>query len=408
MSTKRSDKLPEEAQVITETATLDAFCARAEQAPYVTVDTEFLRESTYWPILCLVQIAMGGDLMEGEDDTGLSAVIDPIANPDMDLGPMYRLFANENVLKVFHAARQDLEIFHHQSGALPHPVFDTQVAAMVCGFGDSVGYENLLQRLTGDKVDKGTRFTDWSIRPLNKRQIDYALADVVYLRPAYEKLREKLADQGREEWIGEEMSGLLDEKIYLVDPMETYHRIKSRNAKPKTLAVLRELAAWRELEARRRDLPRNRVLRDEAILEIAHHTPETVKALERTRGLGKRMAEGQAGQEILKAVKRGLDLPEKQYPKPRARPDLPNGIGPTTDLLKVLLKMKCDEFNVAQKLIASSDDVELIAAFGENADVPAMRSWRREVFGEDALRIRNGEFSLGISNRRVVLTKTLN
>ncbi len=406
MPTKRSDALPSEPQVISETAALDAFCARAEQAPYVTVDTEFLRESTYWPILCLVQVAMGGDLMDGEDDFQLSAIIDPILNPDMDLAPLYRLFANENVLKVFHAARQDLEIFHHQSGVLPHPVFDTQVAAMVCGFGDSVGYENLLTRLTGAKVDKGTRFTDWSIRPLNKRQIDYALADVVYLRPAYEMLRSKLAEQGREEWIGEEMGVLLDENIYLVDPMQTYLRIKSRNAKPRTLAVLRELAAWREMEARRRDLPRNRVLRDEAILEIAHHTPDTVNALERTRGLGKRMAEGPTGAEILKAVRRGTDLPDSECPKPRNKPDLPNGIGPTTDLLKVLLKMKCDEFNVAQKLIASSDDVELIAAFGEKADVAAMRSWRREVFGNDALQIRNGECSLGISGRRVILQKT--
>ncbi|MBT3557421.1 MAG: ribonuclease D [Rhodospirillales bacterium] len=392
--------------MITDTATLETFCARAEQAPYVTVDTEFLRESTYWPILCLVQVAMGGDLMDGEDDADLSAVIDPIENPDMDLSPLYRLFANENVLKVFHAARQDLEIFHHQSGALPHPVFDTQVAAMVCGFGDSVGYENLLTRLTGATVDKGTRFTDWSIRPLNKRQIDYALADVVYLRPAYEKLCKMLADQGREDWIGEEMSGLLDEKIYLVDPMETYLRIKSRNAKPRTLAVLRELAAWRELEARRRDQPRNRILRDEAMLEIAHHTPDSVAKLERTRGLGKRMAEGQAGQDILKAVKRGMDIPGDQCPKPRTKPDLPNGIGPTMDLLKVLLKMKCEEFNVAQKLIASSEDVEMIAAFGEKADVSAMRSWRREVFGEDALRIRSGECALGIEGRRVVLKKT--
>lgn len=405
MPTKCSDELPEKPQIISDTAALDAFCKRAELAPYVTVDTEFLRESTYWPILCLVQVAIGDDLLDGEEDADLSSVIDPILNPDMDLAPLFRLFANENVLKVFHAARQDLEIFHHLSGALPHPVFDSQVAAMVCGFGDSVGFENLLTRLTGAKVDKGTRFTDWSIRPLNKRQIDYALADVVYLRPAYEKLCKKLADQGREEWIGEEMNGLLDERIYLVDPMETYHRIKSRNAKPRTLAVLRELAAWRELEARRRDLPRNRVLRDEAILEIAHHTPDSVGALERTRGLGKRMAEGHAGQEILKAVKRGVALPNSECPKPRAKPDLPNGIAATTDLLKVLLKMKCDEFNVAQKLIASSDDVELIAAFGEKADVAAMRSWRREVFGNDALLIRDGTYSLGISDKHVVLRK---
>ncbi len=403
MPKKHPGRMPKEVKVITTTGDLEEFCTRAARAPYVAVDTEFMRETTYWPILCLVQVAIGGERDEGEDEDQLSAVIDPMVDGGLDLGPLYDLMANENVLKVFHAARQDLEIFFHDMGRLPHPVFDSQVAAMVCGFGDSVGYENLLQRLTGAKVDKGARFTDWSIRPLSKRQNEYALADVVYLCPAYEKLCDELERRGRLGWIEEEMSGLLDERIYAPDPMETYRRIKSKNAKPRTLAILRELAAWRETEARRRNMPRNRVLRDEAILEIAHHAPDNVQALSRTRGLGQRAAEGSAGQDILKAVARAVALPDSECPKPKARPDLPDGIGPTTDLLKVLLKLKCNEFDVAPKVIASADEVELIAAFGEKADVAALRSWRHEVYGQDALRVRSGACGFAVRNGRLIL-----
>jgi len=401
--TERHKTLPEDPQVITDVETLRAFCARAAEAPYVTVDTEFMRESTYWPILCLVQIAIGGDRRDDEEERSLSAIIDPLVEGGIDLSPMYALFADDGVLKVFHAARQDLEIFHHEGGALPHPVFDSQVAAMVCGYGDSIGYENLLQRLTGASVDKGARFTDWSIRPLSNRQIQYALADVVFLCAAYEKLRDQLEERNRSAWIAEEMSSLLDESIYDVDPMGTYKRIKSRNAKPRTLAILRELAAWREREARHRNLPRNRVLRDEMLLEIAHHAPETVGSLARTRGLGKRLAEGNQGQSILKAVATGVAVPDKECPKPAKKVDLPNGIGSATDLLKVMLKMKCNEFDVAPKIIASSDDVEQIAAFGEKADVRALRSWRFDVFGRDALRLRNGECAFALKGRQLML-----
>lgn len=395
--------LPDDPQVITDTETLRSFCLRASEAPYVAVDTEFMRESTFWPILCLVQVAIGGEKKDGEDARSLSAVVDPLTDGGLDLSPLYDLFANEQVLKVFHAARQDLEIFHHESGVLPHPVFDTQVAAMVCGHGDSIGYENLLQRLTGAKVDKGARFTDWSVRPLSDRQIKYALADVVYLCPAYEKLHDQLEKRERAAWIEEEMNVLLDPSIYDVDPMTTFRRIKSRNAKPRTLAILRELAAWRETEARHRNLPRNRILRDETLLEIAHHAPDSVAKLTRTRGLGQRMAEGKQGQAILKAVARGVNLPEKDCPKPVQKPDLPNGIGSATDLLKVMLKMKCNEYDVAQKIIASSDDVERIAAFGDKADVPAMRSWRYDIFGRDALRLRNGECAFALKGRKLLL-----
>jgi len=400
---KRHTSLPENPQVITDVETLRSFCARAAEAPYVAVDTEFMRESTFWSILCLVQVAIGGEIRDGEEERMLSAVIDPLVEGGLDLSPLYALFANEKVLKVFHAARQDLEIFHHEGGALPRSVFDSQVAAMVCGYGDSIGFENLLQRLTGASVDKGARFTDWSIRPLSERQIKYALADVVYLCPAYEKLQGQLEKRDRAGWIEEEMRGLLDESIYDVDPMITYRRIKSRNAKPRTLAILRELAAWRELEARRRNMPRNRVLKDETLLEIAHHAPDSVSSLSRTRGLGQRLADGHQGQDILKAVARGVAIPEKDCPKLDQKPDLPNGISSATDLLKVMLKMKCNDYDVAPKIIASSDDIELIAAFGEKADVPALRSWRFDVFGRDALRLRNGECAFALKGRKLLL-----
>ncbi len=402
-SSVNKGRLPETPTMITDVAHLTRFCERASRAPYVIIDTEFMRETTYWPILCLVQVAIGGEPDGGEDEDDLSAVIDPLANGGLDLNPLYEIMANENILKVFHAARQDLEIFYKGMGRLPHPVFDTQVAAMVCGFGDSVGYENLLSRLTGAAVDKGARFTDWSIRPLSKRQIDYALADVVFLKPAYLQLCALLEESGRSEWIGEEMSTLLDEEIYDVDPLKTYKRIKARNAKPRTLAVLRELAAWRETEARRRNVPRNRVIRDEAILEISHSMPKDSASLAKTRGLGQKLADGSAGQAILAAVKKGISVPDNECPDILSKQILPRGIGPTAELIKVLLKIKCEEFDVAQKLIASSDDIDQIAAFGEKAPVRAMKNWRFDVFGQDALRIKNGECAIGMKNNKLIL-----
>lgn len=387
--------------MITQTEALRRFCAEAETAPYVAVDTEFMRENTYYPILCLMQVAIGGRGDKGDERDG-AAVIDTMAD-GIDLEPFYALMRNDRVLKVFHAARQDLEIFFHRMGSLPHPVFDTQVAAMVCGFGDSIGFENLISRLTGKRVDKGARFTDWSVRPLSKRQVEYALADVVYLRPAYEKLRRRLEKSGREPWIEEEMSALLDERIYDIDPDETFRRIKIRNPKPRTLAVLRELAAWREREAQARDLPRNRVARDEALVEIAHQTPRDVEQLARTRGLSRKLAEGSMGKGILQAVKRGLAVPDDQCPARERRPDLPHGLGPTSDLLRVLLKARCEHHDVAQKLVASADDLELIAGLGDAADVPALRSWRREVFGEDALRLRDGRAALAVRDGAVTI-----
>ena len=376
--------------LIVDTEDLSAFCQRLHEVPFVTVDTEFMRERTYWPRLCLVQLA-------GPDE---ARAIDALAD-GISLEPLFELMADASVLKVFHAARQDLEIFFNLTDRLPEPVFDTQVAAMVCGFGDSVGYETLANKLAKEHVDKSSRFTDWAIRPLSERQIDYALSDVTHLRKIYEKLSRRLATNERGHWLDEEMAILTARKTYDIDPYDTYRRIKGRGKGGRYLAVLRELAAWREKQARSRDLPRNRVLRDEALVEIAHHTPKTPEELARTRGLGNKMAQGAGGAAILRAVQQGLELPEAECPKPPPKNDLPRGLGPVIDLLKVLLKLKCEQFDAAQKLVASAAEIERIAALGEDADVRALSGWRREVFGEDALRLRRGELALAIEGKKL-------
>jgi ribonuclease D len=378
--------------LITDSAALAAFCRRLSGAEFVTVDTEFMRERTYWPKLCLVQVA-------GPED---AAAIDPLAD-GMDLGPLFEVLAEPETVKVFHAARQDLEIFQYLAGRLPTPVFDTQVAAMVCGFGDQVSYETLVAKLARAKLDKGSRFTDWSLRPLSQRQIDYALSDVTHLRVVYGKLKQKLESSGRAEWLAEEMAELTDPGIYDIDPMQAFRRMKTRGGSARFLAVLRELAAWREQEAQQRDIPRPRVLRDEALVEIAHHTPTTRDELARTRGLGHKLAEGPWGTQILSAVARGLAVPESERPRPEEKREMPRGSGPVADLLKVLLKMKCDDQDVAQKLVASSADVEMIAALGEDADVPALHGWRWQVFGEDALKLRRGRSALALRGKKLAL-----
>lgn len=376
--------------LISDTRELAAFCARIAQSSFITVDTEFMRERTYWPKLCVVQLA-------GAEE---AAAVDALAD-GIDLQPVFDLMADRRLLKVFHAGRQDLEIFFHLTGQLPQPVFDTQIAAMVCGFGDAAGYETLVTRLTRARLDKASRFTDWSARPLTERQVAYALADVTHLRKVYEKLQKKLMQNGRADWLAEEIATLTSPETYAPNPDEVFRRIKTRSASPRFLAVLREVAAWREIEAQRLDLPRNHVLRDESMVEIAHHMPETPADLARTRGVGRRLAEGPAGAALLAALARGKAVPDKDCPRPHNRPVMPNGLGPVTDLLKVLLKMKAEETGAAQRLVASSDDLDMIAAFGEEAAVPALRGWRREVFGEDALKLCRGEIALAVRGRRL-------
>ena len=365
------------------------FCKRQADAGFIAVDTEFMRENTYWPLLCLVQIGGPGE----------AAAIDPLAE-GMDLAPLFELLADPKVLKVFHSARQDIEIFVNLTGAVPTPLFDTQVAAMVCGFGDSVGYETLVNRLAGQRIDKTSRFTDWSHRPLTDKQLRYALADVIHLRPIYEKLSAQLAQSKREHWLAEEIAILTHPDTYRVEPDEAWKRIKTRSTDPKFLSCLRELAAWREREAQKRDLPRGRLLRDDALLEIAAHTPRSVDDLARTRGLSRSMAQGWQGAGLLKAVEDGLATPPERRPKVRARVVPPQGVGPIIELLRVLLKMKCDRYDVAQKLVANASDLEQIAADDE-ADVPALRGWRRELFGEDALALKHGRIALAIDGNRV-------
>jgi ribonuclease D len=375
--------------LIADSASLAAFCKRQCQAEFVAVDTEFMRDRTYWPQLCLVQLA-------GPEE---AAAIDTLV-ADIDLSPLLELLADPKLLKVFHAARQDIEIFFHLTGRVPAPLVDTQVAAMVCGFGDAVSYENLAAKLAGARIDKSSRFTDWSHRPLTERQLQYALSDVTHLRPTYEHLRRRLAKSGRTEWVAEEMAVLTDPATYALDPREAWRRIKFRTDKPRTLAILREVAAWREEEAQRRDLPRNRVLRDETLCEIAAHAPSDVEHLARCRGFPRSIAENRQGAQILAAVRRGLDLPANECPRPTPRRDLPSGLGPLVELLRVLLKMRCEDHDVAQKLVASADDLEMIAA-DDGAQVAALHGWRREVFGADALALKRGRLALTVVGRRV-------
>ena len=376
---------------ISDTASLASFCDRMSAEAFIAVDTEFMRDKTYWPILCLAQIGGGAE----------AVAIDPLAE-GIDLKPLLDLMANERVLKVFHAARQDIEIFFNMSGAVPHPLFDTQVAAMVCGFGDSVSYETLAGKLAGARIDKSSRFTDWAHRPLTPRQIEYALADVIHLRPVYEKLRANLERSGRGPWLDEEMETLTDPAIYRLDPAESWRRFKPRSGNRRFLAVLRELAAWRETAAQQRDLPRNRIIRDESLLEIAAHAPSNVAELSRSRGLGKGISEGKFGAEILAVIGRALALPESAYPELSQRHEPPPGIGPLVDLLRVLLKYRCEESGVAQKLVASSDDLEMIAA-DDGAAVRALTGWRRELFGRDALDLKHGRIALTAAGKRVSL-----
>src|SRR5205807_2919538 len=328
--------------LITDSDAVAAFCARQKGAEFVTIDTEFMRERTYWPILCVVQVAGPGEAI----------AIDALAE-GIELAPLLALMSDPNTLKVFHAARQDLEIFFQLSGAVPHPIFDTQVAAMVCGFGDAVSYETLVKRLAGASLDKASRFTDWAHRPLTERQINYALADVVHLRTVYDRLQHLLAENGRAAWFAEEMGDLVDPAIYRSDPHQAWRRFRIRGrAGGKFLGVLRALAAWREQAAQQRDLPRGRIMRDEAVLEIASHAPKTIEALARTRSLGKGVAEGKLGKEILAAIADGLA--DTKTPVPPSRADAPPGLGPLVELLRVLLKQRCEEHQVAQKLVATA------------------------------------------------------
>lgn len=380
-------------ELIRESESLADACAKLGQAKFITVDTEFIRDTTYWPELCLVQIA-------GPEDVVL---IDPLAK-GLKLDPLFELMAAKKVTKVLHAARQDIEIFHHMAGVIPQPLFDTQVAAMVCGFGDSVGYEALVKQIVNAPIDKSSRFTDWRRRPLSPEQLSYAVADVTHLRVVYEVLRQRLTENGREGWLAEEMAVLLDPATYSTSPEDAWKRIKPKSMNRKALAILIEVAAWREKEARNRNVPRARILKDEALLELAAQAPNSRENLASLRAIPSGFANSRAAKPVLDAVARGVIKPKEEIPAlPRARVPV-HGTGPLVELLKVLLKMKCETHGVAQKLVASTGDLEAIAA-EEDPDVPALTGWRREVFGDDALALKRGEIGIALSGGKLVCTK---
>ncbi len=379
---------PAAMQPITTTSELAAVCRRMASHPFVTVDTEFLRETTYYPLLCVAQMASADE----------AVVVDALA-PEIDLAPFYALLADERVMKVFHAARQDIEIVWHAAKLIPHPIFDTQVAAMVLGYGDSISYEQLVQRISADTLDKSHRFTDWTRRPLSDAQLTYAISDVTHLRDVYLALVEDLKRRGRADWVEDEMRVLTSPDTYRMEPENAWKRLRTRVRKPKELAVLIEVAAWREREAQSRDVPRSRVLKDEAIADIAVQAPTTAERLKTLRSLPKGFERSRWGEGIVAAVGRGLARDPKTLPlQDRVQPAA-NGAA-VVELLKVLLRMVSEQHHVAAKVIATVDDLERIAA-SDNADVPALSGWRRELFGERALALKHGKLALAIEKGRV-------
>ena len=375
--------------LITTTDELAAVCSRMAGHPFVTVDTEFLRETTYYPLLCVAQMASPAE----------AVVIDALAT-GIDLAPFFALMANEKIVKVFHAARQDIEIVWNMAKTIPHPIVDTQVAAMVLGYGDSISYDQLVQRITGDTLDKSHRFTDWTRRPLSDAQIAYAVSDVTHLRDVYLKLATDLEKQARSNWVEAEMDVLTSPETYRADPERAWERLKSRVRKPKELAILIEVAAWREREAQNRDVPRGRVIKDEVIGDIAVQAPTTIERLGHLRSLPKGFERSRWGEQIIDAVKRGIERDPKTLPRlDRFRPAA-NGAA-IVELLKVLLRMTAERHGVAAKVIATVDDLDRIAA-DDAADVPAMKGWRRELFGDKALALKHGRLALAIDEGKVV------
>ena len=376
--------------LITRQEDLEAALSALRNSEFVTVDTEFIRETTFWPELCLIQMAA----------PGVTALVDPLA-PGIDLAPFFDLMADETITKVFHAARQDIEIVHHLGDLIPHPVFDTQVAAMVCGFGDSVSYDQLVQKITGERLDKSSRFTDWRRRPLSDRQLEYALADVTHLIDVYLHLKQELEREDRAHWLTEEMAVLTARETYAPHPDDAWKRLKLRVRKPIELAILQSVAAWREREARERNVPRGRVIKDDAIYEIAQQQPRDQEALGRLRSTPRGWERSSTAAALLVAVNQALDIPKEELPRLPKQPSHPEGSGAAAELLKVLLKLVAEAEGVAPKVLASADDIDKIAASGEDAEVGALAGWRREVFGDKALKLVRGEIALKFEDRKI-------
>ena len=379
--------------LIDTTSELAALCQSLRQRDYIAIDTEFIRDKTFWPKLCLIQLGAGGE----------ARAVDAMAD-GLDLTPLYDLLDDASVIKVFHAARQDVEIFVHTSGRVPHPIFDTQVAAMVCGFGDSVGYDKLAARLANAHIDKASQYTDWARRPLTKNQIGYALADVLYLQTIYENLHGQLEKSSRSSWLDEEMATLTNPSTYKLHPEDAWKRLKIRSRNKEYLGIIAELAAWREERAQTKDMPRNHVLRDEAIQELAAERPRSIEALQRLRAVPKGLAKNSVGKSIIEAVQRGRKMPKDQLPEFKPREMQPKGLGPTVELLKVLLKYQCEHHDVSQKLIASVADLEKLAGNGGD-DLPLLQGWRRQIFGKDALDLMAGKLSLTLADKAIKVVR---
>ncbi len=376
-------------KIITNTSDLADVCTQFATHEYVTIDTEFIRETTFWPVLCLIQLA-------GPDD---AVIVDPMAE-GLDLAPFYTLMGDESVVKVFHAARQDIEIIHHEGGLIPSPVFDSQVAAMVCGFGDSIAYDQLVMRISGASIDKSSRFTDWARRPLTNKQLDYALADVTHLRDVYASLRAALEEKGRTDWVAEEMSVLTSVGTYDIPPIDAWKRLKMRVRKPLDLAIMKAVAEWRETQARTRNMPRGRVMKDDAIYEIAQQHPKSIDALTRLRAVPRGFEKSRHAPQLIEVVNKILAEPRDSHPPVPHKPRSPEGAGAATEMLKVLLKLVVEKNQVAAKVIATISDLEAIAA-DNNADVAALKGWRREMYGEQALQLKRGEIALGFEDGKI-------
>jgi len=380
-------------RIVNSTPDLESLVGELTGAPYLALDTEFMRDQTYWPKLCLIQVA----------SSGVDAIIDPLAD-GITLSPFYELLKSPAVVKVLHAARQDIEIFHHQGGMIPDPLFDTQIAAMVCGFGDAASYETLCRKIAHVEIDKSSRFTDWSRRPLSQKQLDYAVGDVTHLRTIYEFLKRKLDETGRSEWVREEIAALQDPQLYALHPEIAWKRLKPRTSNKRFLAMLATLAAWREREAQERDIPRGRVLKDEALSEIAAHPPESAEALERIRAVPKGFAHSRFGRGLMEAIAEGKHAkpPEPiELDRPRRRRE-PSPA--TIDLLKTLLRLRAEAAGVAPRLIANADDIERLAA-SEDEGVAALRGWRAQVFGNDAIALRKGELAIALEDGEAVVVE---
>ncbi len=379
---------------IVTTEALAAFCARMAAEEFVTVDTEFLRETTYYPKLCLIQVAGASE----------AVLIDPLAD-GLDLAPFFALMAETKVLKVFHAAKQDFEILYILSEALPHPAIDTQIAAMVCGFGDQVGYEAIVRKLVGAAIDKSSQFTDWTRRPLTSKQATYALSDVTHLRTVYEKLKVMLEETNRSAWLDDELTNLTDPATYIVNPEESWRRIKARIQNKKQFGVLMSIAAWREKEAQNRNVPRGRVLKDEALAEIAIQMPHKPDDINQLRLVSKGTANSSMGSAILKAVAEGQARDPKTIPDFKGRNDEMSAAAQAiAEVLKLAMKVACENEGIAPKLLASAAEIDAIAV-DDNAKVPLLEGWRREVFGNLALDIKHGKACIGMENGRAVIMR---